>query len=72
MFILHPEDGLLINLDHYADIRLCPINPTHIDFYKKAPPSGERAEPDFTIIFETVEDKLAYWKNLVNETGKEL
>lgn len=72
MFILHPNDKHLINLAKYADIRCCPKNPTHIDFYVTPQADVERGNPDFILEFETEEKRNDYFESIFNAVSEDL
>ena len=64
MFINHPINDALINISEYKDIRCCPKNPTHVDFYLNPQTENERGTPDYTIEFKTQEQRDNWFSDL--------
>lgn len=64
MFIKHPTENAIINIEQYTDVRTCPKNPTHIDFYLTPQAEGERGTPDYTMVFKTKKARDEWFSNL--------
>ena len=69
-FIKHPKDDSLINASLYADIRVCTVNVTHVDFYLKALPAGKRGKPTLTVVLDTQKERDQWFKKITRELCK--